>query len=159
MRCRRAVLHAFGLIVGLAVIFLLLYAVRELPTPAFLTGPSTLTDRTWRWLPSAELIHPRMPIRLTGTVEFSTSKARVMVRTPCGNVAFGSYLVVMGRIFFTGGEGITLLECPGAESLQHEQRLLAVFSGARRFEIVGPRLTLIDRTGKDVLVFDTYPDP
>ena len=155
----RVALQAFACIVGLSVFFLLLYAARELPTPAVLTGPPILTDRTWRWLPSAERIHPRAQIRVTGTLEFNSSDARLNVRTPCGNFAIRPHVVVFGRTFFTSGWAVSLRGCPDEEWAQQERRLIAGLRRTRRFAIDGCRLTLINRAGKDVLVFDTYPDP
>ena len=138
-----AIAVAFATLVGCAT---------ETPPEITKAAAISLMDTPWKLTQLGDEVVSTPPGAREISLVLQAHDQRVTGFAGC-NLMMGSYVLKGSEIKFDQ-MGSTRMACEGRMDI--EQRYLAMFAGARRWEITAMSLRLLDATGKTVATFEAH---
>jgi len=150
MKTHRSLLRGFAI----AVAFAALIGCATKPPPEIVKAAAIpLLDTSWKLTRLGDEVVNTPPGAREINLVLQARNQRVTGFAGC-NLMMGGYVLKGGEIKFDQ-MGSTRMACEGRMDI--EQRYLAMFAGARRWEITAMNLRLLDEAGKTIATFEAQP--
>jgi len=150
MKTHRSLLRGMAI----AVAFATLVGCAAEPPPEIAKAVAiSLMDTSWKLTQLGDEVVSTPPGAREINLVLQARNQRVTGFAGC-NLMMGSYVLKGSEIKFDQ-MGSTRMACEGRMDI--EQRYLAMFAGARRWEITAMNFRLLDATGKTIATFEAQP--